>query len=68
MGTALFAIGRKTEILTTTTKGANDSRFNASILFWRIQNNDGGKALNEMEEIHPHLFLVDKKHSPVSAK
>lgn len=68
MGIVLFAIGRKREILTTTTKGANDSRFNASILFWRIQNNDGEKDLNEMEESHPHLFLVDKKHSPMSAK
>lgn len=68
MGTAFFAIGRKTEILTTTTKGANDPRFNASILFWRIPNNDGEKALNEMEEIHLYLFLVNKKHSPVSAK
>lgn len=68
MGTALFAIGRKTEILTTTTKGANDSTFNASMLFWRIQNIDGEKALNEMEEIRPHFFLVHKKHSPVSAK
>lgn len=35
----------------------------------RIQNNDGEKAPNGMDEIFfSTLFLEDKKHLPVSAK